>query len=334
MGYYQEKYTPINNTNILKNYSFKELNNNGFDRVVYTPENTYDAVDVKSRKHDSRDELLAGTHLIVGAQLQIEEDNSYKAFDFYRDRSGLYYKSEKECFVALMHALNQTLKSQSVMKFTPYTWEGNDTGKGNEDLLAASSGEYVLYCNGIKMDDDYLETIMKMSDEEFANQIGSLAPAMVRSGDGKRFPWIENGKLEIKKSNETENGTLKIYHMGTNEIGSVVLGEYARTADENDVKSLLYEWLGAVDHFNEGRMYYAAGIDNPMNPTDAPGHYGVVRNNWYRLNLTDIKSMGIPVDDPDQPIVPERIGHNDLINVSVYLLPWHEEETVIESLTK
>ena len=80
-------------------------------------------------------------------------------------------------------------------------------------------------------------------------------------------------------------------------------------------------------------MYYASGIYHRKDKDDKK-LYGVVRNSWYKLTLTDIKCMGIPVDDPDQPIVPEHVGNNDQLNVSVEFLPWHPVATTTPELPK
>lgn len=331
-----------NDGSILTNYSFNALNLNGskksnnysWNAPIYTPEHTYNAnADEIKGKLDDREELLAGTHLLIGAELQLEKDNEkdqYETKNWYRDRNGLYYPSEQYCFAALMHAFNQTLISQEILEFTLYNWE--EFAKPDADsFVAKSSGEYRLYYKGRVLDDDYLKEIMNMTDQQFAANIGSMAPAMLRRGDGKCLPWIENsienGNLTIKKADGT---LLQIYYKDKDPLGTT-LGNFVRNANSNDIKSLLYEWVGAVDHFNQGKMYYAHGIYNPTNNTDKTKNWGVIRNNWYRLNLTDIASMGIPVDDPDQPIVPDRVGNEDKINVSVYLLDWHEVETTIDS---
>ena len=96
---------------------------------------------------------------------------------------------------------------------------------------------------------------------------------------------------------------------------------------------MLYEWLGSIDHFNQGKMYYSHGVvDNPPIVDGKTLRYGVVRNNWYRFNLTNITGIGIPVDDINQPIVPERIGLDDQINFTIKIIDWHDVNLNIPSI--
>ena len=348
LDYYDEKVTKngqgeiTDNDNLLSNYSFKSLGlgrgtTNIGNEVVYAPENTYDAETVAGedgKRHDSRDELLAGTHLLVGAELQFEQPSNYDSYvsgNWFRDRYGIFYQSEQHCFVAMMHALKQTLLSHDAMGFTYYDWNSN--GGGTQELAANTKGEYKVYYNGRELTENYLEDIMNMSEAEFAAQFGSFAPATLRKGDGKCLPWTDITKLKITDAN---GNPLQICKKEKTQYGIITTGDVVRQeANENDIKSLLYEWLGAIDHFNQGKMYYAHGIynlnNNGVNDTQ---RWGVVRNNWYRFKLTDIQSLGVPVDDPGQPIVPDRPGVNDQINVSVYILDWHTVETTTPTLPK
>lgn len=361
IGYYKEKESATANDNLLRNFSFNDLGlhrptkdqqidfNTAFgNKIVYTPENTYDTRAVagnNGRAHDSRGELLAGTHLLVGAELQIKEsddDNKddYKTLDhLYRAYDGVYYKSEQECFVALMTAFNQSLISNEVLVYTYYNWDNYAT-PDTKSFVAKSDGEYRLYLDGKELTDEYLEEIMNMSDEDFAHKIGTLAPATLRRGDGKCLPWLEeaitdgtDSRLKIlKKDNNNSLITLDICERKKDEQGFVYAGEKKRNANANDIKSLLYEWVGAVDHFNHGKMYYAHGIYNPTFEKTNSKYYGVIRNSWYKFKLTDINSMGIPVDDPTQPIVPDRVGNEDKINVTINILDWHQVDTIIDNL--
>ena len=65
--------------------------------------------------------------------------------------------------------------------------------------------------------------------------------------------------------------------------------------------------------FTEGRMYYSIPVEHFLNPTynktnpSDPflvGDFGVVRNHFYQVTVTDIKKVGIGVFDVTEPIVP------------------------------
>lgn len=361
--------SPINSYDedgsLLQNYSFNQLNLGGesignvdynWTNSIYTPEHTYNANSTEIKgKLDDREELLAGTHLLIGAKLKLEDDNGeYTAGDWFRDRDGYYYSSEKQCFAALVHAFNQQLNSLEFMEFTLYNWDEFEERKDANAYVAKTEGGYGLYFEDNNKTLHLLDYsyIMSMDDETFSSTIGTMAPANLRRGDGKRLPWIvniannniidliDNGRMTIKKI--SDKTPLKICERtknglgGSTEAGREIDLQAANIEMKNVIKSMLYEWLGAVDHFKDGKMYYAHGIYNPpLTKNDETNVWGVVRNNWYRFNLTDIKSMGIPVDDPDQPIVPDRVGNEDKINVSIYLLDWHKvEDTISEDNLK
>ena len=143
--------------------------------------------------------------------------------------------------------------------------------------------------------------------------------------------------------NPDNQNNLKIYHpdqiIPRNPGYELIEGkereaEYGGTeADDNDIKSLLYEWIGAVDHFSDGKMYYAVPImHNAVKHKDDAnqktlGDYGVVRNHFYTFELNNVNGIGIPVDDPDEPIVPDHSNINDVINMKIYMLPWHVVNT-------
>lgn len=338
---------------ILQNYSFDSLklgkqddnsdegnsSTQFTDLVYYAPEHTYNAT-ITAGKLDGREELLAGTHLLVGAELQFEKDEEegeYEVGNWYRDRSGIYYRSEKEYFAAQMHAFAQLLTSQEYMEFTLYDW--GSYGEPDSTWIANTSGEYKLYFktkNGESqpVDDDFIKKIMDMTDEEFTQEIGKMAEATLLRNDGKCAPWLEGSDQEIGLEIKNENGDpLAIHERKYDNIGAVIVGEWNRPADPNDIKSLLYEWLGSADHFTKGKMYYATGIYSPT-ASKQTNCYGVVRNTWYQFTLDGINSIGIPVDSPAQPIVPDQIGHEDKTNVSIKILDWHKFETTIDSLPK
>lgn len=365
---------------LLRNYSFNDLElgkpyshfhtddelkayiDDAFNpqkKVVYTPENTYDPRSVLKNADypglDSRDEVLAGSHLLVGAEFQIqrsegestkyyigakEEDNGddYRTpVHLFRDRTGFHYLSERECVAALMHDFNQLLKSQSTMVFRSYDWEFE--GRSPDELIADTKGEYCLFYRDLKGNWNKLNEVDILDGDMFTDkELEMPIAAVIRGGDGKRLPWIkelvDNNRLAIGLEGHSEP-MCSIYETEKDEYGTSVKGKYKRLADTNDLKSLLYEWLGAIDHFNEGKMYYAVPIknasytvkDDKKDKLIEKDLFGVVRNNWYKFTLEDVKALGTPVDDLDQPIVPEVNGLHDQINYSIKILDWHYVET-------
>ncbi|MCH5311020.1 MAG: Mfa1 fimbrilin C-terminal domain-containing protein [Prevotella sp.] len=363
LDYYAQGQSPL--TNYSYNDIVDETSEGGFNRVVYTTENTY-GNNVINQDLDSRTNLLAGTHLLVCAQLEIknEKTGEYESdgHHWYRDRNGLYYKSEKDFFVSFVHSLNHTLSSQRTMDYVLYDWAGGGKEPAKTNLTAkpensnAADGTTVKYelCytdatgNIIeRFNSERLLEIQNMTEEQFKEKYDSLVKATVLHGDGMRLPWFEdeNGKL-LLTIRSTKGEKLKIYtrdiiqeKKGEGAAGyEIIEGDPVGDATDDDIRSLLYEWVGAVDHFYDGKMYYAAPVlhNGAKNPEKAEqtklADYGVVRNNWYMFNLKDIKNIGTSIDDPAQPIVPDRIDINDVINVTINILDWHPITTGVPIL--
>ena len=324
--------------NVLRNYSYDDLfsvtGGDDFNRVLYTPENTYDYLSDEegfSKALDGREHLLAGTHLIVGAELQTSLGGAWNSNDLYRDRYGIYYEEEKDCLLALSHAFNRTLTSQMIMKYKYYNWsDPTDALNGTIYVARPKAGSYNLYYiiggipNKMTFESDY--------------SAYTMALATVKDGDGKRLLWPGN-RNDIELAILTDEGEpLTIYEYkpidpSKNEA-QVEYGAELRIANQDDIKSLLYEWVGAIDHFSNGKMYYAAPVTNLRSDNDETPFYGVVRNSWYNFVLNDVKSIGTPVDDAAQPIVPLIVKTNDQLNISINILGWHRLEREVPIIPK
>ena len=92
--------------------------------------------------------------------------------------------------------------------------------------------------------------------------------------------------------------------------------------------SLAYEFAGTANYFALGRMYYYAPIYHnvasvPENGPTKVGDIGVVRNNWYQLTISSLLKPGIPVSDPDQPIIPNVDPSDRYLGLDIHILPWH-----------
>ena len=311
--YYEEKYSSTSNKNILMNYPYDDFENN-FNKITYIPENTFDFTKLTNAKYDNRVNVLAGSHIIVTAELLTNLNGEFEANDVYRDRLGNFYKTEKECFTTLVSRLNNALESQYQMKFHSYNWEiegsGFDSGDENHILIAYSKGNYKLYYDNKLLTSDVIDELYK--DKETI-----LSEADIKGGDGERLMWldkfsVQNDKGEIlpiiDRLDFNEDGSDKPIYRSNKEIS------------KNGLKSLIFEWIGSIDHFKDGRMYYYIPI---MNNTDNK-IYGNVRNHWYKFNITGVNDIGTSVDSNDDPIVPNKEETQNRLNFKVTIIPWHE----------
>ena len=141
------------------------------------------------------------------------------------------------------------------------------------------------------------------------------APAKIKGGDGRVMLTLKTTKV--------------LYSYDDND------GKYNQI-DEKDVnyKDAINN-AGTAKHFSGSKMYYAipvqhmAALQKADKEKETPcyfntGSYGVVRNHWYNVNITDIKTVGIPVDDPGQPIIPnDDPDEGGYIAFEIKILPWH-----------
>lgn len=300
----------------LRYFSFNEFCNQGIKNFLYTPENTF----INSTELDSqleyRGNLIAGTHLLVLAQLCLNNPMVGSEYgpvsNLYGDRIGVYYLTEKEAFAGFVRAINRKLESQADMQYKYYDWTGADTSENETTKTYNSSGKLKLwYVDGSEKLLLNWETIGQLeekfkkanSEKEYLFSI----QASVKNGDGKRLPWIDGLKIL------DENGNLPKDNDGK-EIDLSL----------EDLKSVLYEWYGAWDHFNDGKMYYAIPVmHSPKSENGIMDVYGVVRNHLYKFNVVDVIKFGVPIDNPDEPIIPNEIIGHDQLKVDAKIIAWH-----------
>lgn len=328
----------------LKYLSFTELRrNDGINHTQYIPENTYDYT--KLNKGEQVD-MIAGTHLIISSRLDIKIDNENdwvkggQNQDFYRDEFGIFYKDWKACFWAVVRRFNNTLSSQTKMRYHLYNWGGDEKLQATETYEALTtsapdregiSRDFKLCYNG----EEITWAMVKAWGDDMKEKV--LTPAKIKNGDGRLLPWIDGMDILDLKHNKQK---LKIYKsILQNQIikdGKTVdidpsndlyghLDEQneerlLRECTANDIKSLLLEWLGPIDHFSTGAMYYAAPVKIDVNKNVM----GTVRNAWYRYTLQEIKKPGISVDDLYQPIIPDAQSTHDQTNLIFDVIDWHE----------
>ena len=83
-------------------------------------------------------------------------------------------------------------------------------------------------------------------------------------------------------------------------------------------------------YYHESVCYYDVLIRHDQNVTEkmALGRYGVVRNNWYHLELQSVSGPGTPwIPDPSDPDNPTPPGTDDdeadaYISVKITINPW------------
>lgn len=381
-------YEGLGDQNHLLNFSYNDIvgftqrSKEGFDRIVYTPENTYDFQTYEEKRNmsnylgslapsdlnveikvlDDRTDVLAGTHLIVTARLltDLDNDNQFTIEkNLYRDRSSMFYDGEETCYNKLITTFNYDLQSQFGMRYHYYEWTDEDQSlpttqqsAPGEQMIIMPEGMFSLYYNyGTDENPKLFELNYKNLQAETVTIDGQQVPNPLKAD-------IERGVYHYFNKAEVEDGDGKVIinpdnlliRDTKNPYESVVFHVYTyqeykkwlenpthimqpvRDATNNDIASVIYEWTGAVDHFNEGRMYYFKPVGmfdtGEKDKHGQPIYFcGTVRNNWYKYVLTNINGIGTSIDDPNQPIVPQEVPVNSQIELNVEVIDWHEVDT-------
>lgn len=274
---------------------------------VYAPENTFpDGVDERGRWENS----FAGTHVIVGAEIHFQNFDEYEYgsnYDVFRNRTGVFFLTKYDFMMYLITTMNSQLYAQKELTYRYYNWDyplDRDPGIGQYHKLNLNNiKDYQVCYNG------------KPLSPDLWYELDFFIPADIEGGDGKILPWIEG-----------------MYIARVDPDGTVMSGTEINL-DSNSLKSLIYEWVGAFDHFKDGRMYYLTSIRHEAQSAVAnaeTGDYGVVRNHWYKLDVQSINGIGIPVDVPDQKIIPYQARLDNSVIFEIKVLDWHSFETKVE----
>ena len=309
----------------LRYFSFNDIGKYWNDYALTISENTFDPekyIYTDIDNYDSRASLLIGPHLLVTAEIYIESkeatDEDYLGqfhteSHIYSDRLRRFYLSEKDWFKMFLRDFNRALETQENMSFTLYDWDNTDTQEGLR-YTVRPSGSCRLFINRSDLGKEFedVELTYDLLDKLVEMNVPISIPANAKDGDGRLIPWIDG--LVIKNANGER---VPIY----DETDTFVPYEHEYRNEMR--KSLFFEWFGPVDHYLNGYMYYAGDILHHKGEGDGINYYGAVRNHWYKFTVNSINSLGVPIDDPDQPIIPARYNYQGMISVYLDILDWH-----------
>ncbi len=124
----------------------------------------------------------------------------------------------------------------------------------------------------------------------------------------------------------------KLMEESVTEQSAIDAAVAALTADKFTAKTGIIGRFCAVRYYHESVCYYDVLIRHDQNVTTkmALGRYGVVRNNWYHLELQSVSGPGTPwIPDPSDPdpTNPTPPGTDDdeadaYISVKITINPW------------
>lgn len=277
---------------------------------LYSTENTIPDTRLGARwQHD-----LAASQVVIGAQIHISSVNENNAgYDLYRNRLGIFFPSTLDFATYFISTFNDQLTSQSNMSYRYYDWN-NISNNGSLDMRSEriDYDNYRLYYNGKPLTPEIMASLPTIA-----------MPAYIENGDGKVIPWVQGmyvGRRAVNPDTYEEYGDVIKLNM-----------------TDNQLKSLIFDWIGPFDHFNKGRMVYSVPIyyrateeqvsSNKYRPT--LGDFGVLRNAWYNFDLQNINTLGNPVDDLNQKIIPYEASIQNSLMMEVKVIDWHEFSTTV-----
>lgn len=155
-------------------------------------------------------------------------------------------------------------------------------------------------------------------DDDQTDNIFRLVRAKTTNGDGRVMLGLKEGYTLVLKGKDEG---------GVNPVEDVDI-----TSEQ--FLSMVYDLADLADYYKNGRMYYYVPIRH-LNPTNtgAPtqlGEVGIVRNHWYKLTIGALLKPGIPVAEPEQPIIPNIDPADQYLALNIHILPWHVIGQTIE----
>lgn len=323
----------------------------GDTRYRYCPENV-----LGQKLLEGKTYLGASTHVIIIGQLLLgEEINTYKknAKDaaasteellntvhdkFYAD--GCYWDREsymQYAYDKIYQALkigNQLVKDmfspaeKKADLTTPakrFTWSYKYNKHGDEktgDLSETYMKELAAKLDMNKAEDKLSSSTFgpdgfQGEDDGQTENIFRLVRAKTTNGDGRVMLGLKDGyTLVLKGRDEADRTDVTVDVSATQFLG------------------IVYEFAGLADYYAKGRMYYYTPIRHVTTSRENNqwqlGDIGIVRNNWYQLTISSLLKPGIPVAEPEQPIIPNIDPADMYLGVEIHILPWHVIKQDIE----
>ena len=242
-------------------------------------------------------------------------------------------------------AIDNNYDKTSDSDFNIYTNETTDASISWNSNAEHGTDSYPLYCLENTMntdqaagDADVITSVLLKTTYNFGNSEDASDFFIVTNTPMKKDAFLKyvNEQMGYKDGNalSTITGDGKI--VDTPDEVKTLFG----LTDDTKAEAILKK-LGTIKYYKKGASYYyAARIEHfgdtytldPRDPnvaasdkTDAKclGYYGVVRNNWYEINIKSISGPGEPEITPPS----DNYGY---INVAVNILSWAKRQQDVD----
>ncbi len=217
---------------------------------------------------------------------------------------------------------------------------GNVVYEEDSTTLKMAKYDLVRYNGMLYMESHLLATVLNQTNPALYRKTSAdgVTPAVYEQ-IGVEDLELKNegdGKITVKVKDDSLGKYLYADKNG------VLLSESSTTSQNAEVAKIT-GFIGTSEAiaYKEGMMYYnipiehlnhkpGITVDNEfVNFTDTEGkriyaeaEYGVVRNHWYKINITDLDQLGMGVFDPDEYIVPNPDTDKYYVGANINILSW------------
>lgn len=297
---------PVREKWALDYYSYKTISEAGRSRNRYGVENTFNpgqegGISKETLKDNGH--MRVGTHILLAAQLLIE---GYDREAYGKEEMDKIPNVRTKYFDGALF-----LSEEAMVKRSVYSLATQLFGKGHGGFASIDGKFYVKVAENAYEEISYEELDPETGKPTYVMEIFKTVPAYIEGGDGWATIGLKDSKNVYIKESE----------------------EQYRLLEQQDIEKLIYEYelTAPVRAFTDGMMYYAIPVLHEKQ-FDASGKFdasnlhigdvGVVRNHWYRVTVGSINTLGTPVHDPDQPIIPNHEPEFRSLGVQIEILPW------------
>lgn len=146
----------------------------------------------------------------------------------------------------------------------------------------------------------------------------SATPIYYSTDDGTNYSPLTKDQIKFRMRTTDEKEDVKAYESVvtladaaesyTFAKKSSEVGENDKYANVNAVNDILNTYKALV--WDEGKTYYYVPIEHSIGSSDSEKLYGVVRNHYYKINITGVEGLGTPIPPTEEggseePIDPE-----------------------------
>ena len=237
------------------------------------------------------------------------------------------------CFENTFDVANMNYKNTTRALVKVHIGEATDT----EDKFMYNE-DYATYANLSDINNILAEKIKGLTAVEAVN---------TTNADIKDITFDYYAHKDVKVTEDPKEPKARYYALKSFKINSTVYSEASTETNDKALFELVRDYFGRISIYRGGNCYYQilikhfgddltpwSGNNTENTPTTGNiypggdvaflGRYGVLRNNWYNLNITGINKIGTP-----DVTVPDNTPDDNLdsyISVKINVLSWAKRQ--------